>query len=151
MPPFFHINKDRKVAIFMFSALINLALSNLLYFALHIEGNGIFPKPLNSKEEEFCFIEMAKGSSDARNRLIEHNLRLVAHIIKKYYSNAKDQDDLISIGTIGLIKAVSTFDYCKGTRFATYASRCIENEILMHFRGIKKTAGDIYIDEPITL
>lgn len=133
----------------MFSNLIQLALNNLLYFALHIEGNGVFPKPLSPKEEERCFIEMAKGSSEARNTLIEHNLRLVAHIIKKYYSNAKDQEDLISIGTIGLIKAVSTFDYCKGTRFATYASRCIENEILMHFRGMKKTAGNIYIDEPI--
>ena len=134
---------------FMFSNLINLALNNLLYFALHIEGNGVFPKPLNAKEEERCFHAMADGDATARNKLIEHNLRLVAHIIKKYYSNAKDQDDLISIGTIGLIKAVSTFDFSKGTRFATYASRCIENEILMHFRGIKKTAGDIYIDEPI--
>lgn len=133
----------------MFSALIQLALSNLLYFALHIENNGVFPKPLNSKEEARCFAEMADGSASARNKLIEHNLRLVAHIVKKYYSNARDQEDLLSIGTIGLIKAVSTFDYSKGTRFATYASRCIENEILMNFRSQKKTAGDIYIDEPI--
>ena len=114
----------------MFSNLINLALNNLLYFALHIEGNGVFPKPLNAKDEECCFLAMANGDCTARNKLIEHNLRLVAHIIKKYYSNAKDQDDLISIGTIGLIKAVSTFDYFKGTRFATYASRCIENAIV---------------------
>lgn len=133
----------------MFSALIQLALSNLLYFALHIENNGVFPKPLGSKEEARCFAEMASGSASARNELIEHNLRLVAHIVKKYYSNARDQEDLLSIGTIGLIKAVSTFDYSKGTRFATYASRCIENEILMNFRSQKKTAGDIYIDEPI--
>lgn len=81
--------------------------------------------------------------------MIEHNLRLVAHIVKKYYSAQKDQDDLISIGTIGLIKAVSTFDYNKGTRFATYAARCIENEILMHFRNAKKSAQDIYISDPI--
>lgn len=114
----------------MFSALIQLALNNLLYFALHIENNGVFPKPLGSKEEARCFAEMADGSASARNELIEHNLRLVAHIVKKYYSNARDQEDLLSIGTIGLIKAVSTFDYSKGTRFATYASRCIENAIV---------------------
>ena len=89
------------------------------------------------------------GDIEARNVLIEHNLRLVVHIIKKYYANQKEQDDLISIGTIGLIKAVSTFDYEKGTRFATYASRCIENEILMYFRSKKKTAQDVSISEPI--
>lgn len=114
----------------MFSNLIQLALSNLLYFALHIEGNGVFPKPLSAKEEAHCFELLSKGDNSARNKLIEHNLRLVAHIIKKYYSSSKDQDDLISIGTIGLIKAVSTFDYSKGTRFATYASRCIENAMV---------------------
>lgn len=133
----------------MFTNLIQLALSNLLYFALHIEGNGVFPKPLNAKDEEACFVAMKEGSTAARNKLIEHNLRLVAHIIKKYYGARGDQEDLISIGTIGLIKAVSTFDCTKGTRFATYASRCIENEILMNFRSQKKSAGDIYIDEPI--
>ena len=114
----------------MLSNLIQMALSNLLYFALHIEGNGVFPKPLSAKEEAHCFELLSKGDTSARNKLIEHNLRLVAHIIKKYYSSSKDQDDLISIGTIGLIKAVSTFDYSKGTRFATYASRCIENAIV---------------------
>ncbi len=133
----------------MFSELINMALSNLLYFALHIEGNGVFPKPLSAKEEEKCFVEMANGSVEARNKLIEHNLRLVAHIIKKYYSNAKDQDDLISIGTIGLIKAVSTFNYSKNIRFATYASKCIENEILMNFRKTKKDAGNFYMEDPV--
>ncbi|MBE6845677.1 MAG: sigma-70 family RNA polymerase sigma factor [Ruminococcus sp.] len=92
---------------------------------------------------------MSEGDGQSRNKLIEHNLRLVAHIIKKYYSNIKEQDELISIGTVGLIKAVSTFDYLKGNRFATYASRCIENEILMYFRAKKKTQGEIYIDEPI--
>lgn len=114
----------------MFSDIIMLALNNLLYFALHLESNGAFPKPLSAKEEANCFEKLKLyNDADARNQLIEHNLRLVAHIIKKYYSNSKEQDDLISIGTIGLIKAVSTFDNKKGTRFATYASKCIENAI----------------------
>lgn len=133
----------------MFTMLIELALANLLYFALHIENGGSFPRPLSAADEQECFELMEKGDKDARNKLIEHNLRLVAHIVKKYYSVSKEQDDLISIGTVGLIKAVGTFDYNKGTRFATYASRCIENEILMHFRTLKKSAGDVYINEPI--
>lgn len=133
----------------LFSELINLALENLLFFALHLESGGAFPKPLSAAEEEECFRKMHEGDSAARNKLIEHNLRLVAHIIKKYYTVSVDQEDLISIGTIGLIKAVSTFNYAKNTRFATYASRCIENEILMHFRSLKKSAGDIYFEEPI--
>ncbi|MCI9409042.1 MAG: RNA polymerase sporulation sigma factor SigK [Oscillospiraceae bacterium] len=133
----------------MFTELINLALENLLYFALHLESGGVFPKPLSAAEEEECFRKMHEGDKAAKNKLIEHNLRLVAHIIKKYYNVTTDQEDLISIGTIGLIKAVSTFDYSKKTRFATYASRCIENEILMHFRSLKKSAGDVYFDEPI--
>jgi RNA polymerase sporulation-specific sigma factor len=113
----------------MYSTLIIFALSNLLYFALHVTTGGSFPKPLSSKEERECLIKISGGDIDAKNTLIEHNLRLVAHIIKRYYSNFKEQEDLISIGTIGLIKAASTYDYTKGTRFATYASRCIENEI----------------------
>lgn len=133
----------------LFTELINMALENLLFFALHLESGGVFPKPLSAAEEEECFRKMHEGDSSARNKLIEHNLRLVAHIIKKYYNVSTDQEDLISIGTIGLIKAVSTFDYAKNTRFATYASRCIENEILMHFRSLKKSAGDVYFDEPI--
>lgn len=129
--------------------IINIALNNLFFFALHVDSQNIFPKPLSKKEEEEYFKLMAEGDSKAREKLINHNLRLVAHIIKKYYSNIKDQDELISIGTIGLIKAVSTFDYSKGNKFATYGSKCIENEILMHFRSQKKTLGDVYIDEPI--
>lgn len=110
----------------MIFQMLGSALSNLFFFALHIDSRNVFPKPLSKKDEEETFKQMREGSESARNRLIEHNLRLVAHIIKKYYSNLKDQDELISIGTVGLIKAVSTFDYLKGNRFATYASRCIE-------------------------
>ena len=113
----------------MYTTLISSALSNLLFFALHFVGSGSFPKPLSAKEERACLEAIQQGDQEARNRLIEHNLRLVAHIVKKYYSAQKDQEDLISIGTIGLIKAVSTFNYEKGTRFATYAARCIENAI----------------------
>ncbi len=133
----------------MFAHLIEIILSNCLYFALHLERSGAFPKPLSAKEERECFLKMAEGDETARTKLIEHNLRLVAHIVKKYYSGSSEQEDLISIGTIGLIKAVSTFDYTKGTRFATYGSKCVENEILMHFRSMKKSAGEIYFDEPI--
>ena len=126
------------------------ALSNVFYMALHVVNSGSFPKPLTAAREQECLTAYhEKGDLEARNELIEHNLRLVAHIIKKYYSSVRDQDDLISIGTIGLIKAVSTFDYTKGIRFATYASRCIENEILMHFRSNKKTAQDVSISDPI--
>ena len=110
----------------MFLNMLQSILSNLFFFALHVDSRNVFPKPLSKKEEEEYFKLMGKGDSNARTKHIEHNLRLVAHIIKKYYSNIKEQDELISIGTIGLIKAVSTFDYSKGNRFATYASRCIE-------------------------
>lgn len=113
----------------IFGSLVELALSNLLYFALHLDNSSLFPKPLSAKEERECFENMEAGDEQARAKLIEHNLRLVAHIVKKYYAMAKDQDDLISIGTIGLIKAVSTFHYEKGARFATYAARCIEKPI----------------------
>ncbi len=133
----------------MFLEFIADLFSGFLFFALHINSPGVFPKPLSAKEEEECFRLMAEGDISARNKLIEHNLRLVAHIIKKYGVNIREQEDLISVGTIGLIKATTTFDYTKGTKFATYASRCIENEILMTFRAQKKSAGDIYIDEPI--
>lgn len=124
-------------------------LSGIIFFALHVTVSNSFPKPLAPDEEKRYFSEMKSGSIDARNKLIEHNLRLVAHIIKKYYSNSAEQDDLISVGTIGLIKAVSTFNYEKGTKFATYAARCIENEILMYFRNKKKYAQDISFSEPI--
>lgn len=124
-------------------------LSGIIFFALHVTAVNSFPKPLSAEDEKNCFEEMKSGSKEAKNRLIEHNLRLVAHIIKKYYSNSAEQDDLVSIGTIGLIKAVSSFNYEKGTRFATYAARCIENEILMYFRNKKKYAQDISLSEQI--
>lgn len=133
----------------MLTDWIALVLDKLLYLALHVENTGTFPKPLSAKEERECFAAMQAGDQQARNRLVEHNLRLVAHIAKKYYALSGDQDDLISIGTIGLIKAIQTFSYEKGTRFATYASRCIENEILMHFRNIRKSASDVSISDPI--
>ncbi len=124
-------------------------LSGIVIFALHVTAVSSFPQPLSAKEERECFKKMKAGDETARAKLIEHNLRLVAHIIKKYYGNSAEQDDLISIGTIGLIKAVSTFNYEKGARFATYASRCIENEILMYFRSKKKYAQDVSFTEPI--
>lgn len=135
----------------MFASLIELLASGLLYFALHINNNGSFPPPLSPPEERKCLLALEKGDVEAKQKLIEHNLRLVVHIIKKYYSSNTDQEDLISIGSIGLIKAINTFDLNKGTRLATYAARCIENEILMHFRNQKKNALDISMSEPIDI
>lgn len=129
--------------------LIWQIFSQMFFMVLHVVNSGSFPKPLTAKQEREALEAMRRGDTAARQRLIEHNLRLVAHIIKKYYAGARDQEDLVSIGTIGLIKAVDTFDDTKGPRLATYASRCIENEILMHFRAGKKTAQDVSLSEPI--
>ncbi len=134
--------------LFVLQLLSNI-LSNLIYFALHVTTGGSFPPPLSAKAERDLIARMEAGDEDAKNQLIEHNLRLVAHIVKKYYSGQVDQDDLISIGTIGLIKAVSTFNSSKGIRLVTYAARCIENEILMCFRNMKKSAQDVFIGDPI--
>lgn len=109
----------------------------------------MFPEPLSSSEEKKYLEQMAKGDDEARNILIERNLRLVAHIAKKYCSSNVDQDDLISIGTIGLIKGINSFKIDKGPRLSTYASRCIENEILMHLRATKKLNAEVYLNEPI--
>jgi RNA polymerase sporulation-specific sigma factor len=130
-------------------SLLLQILSNFYYLALHVTGAGSFPAPLSSKRETELLEKSRAGDLDARNKLIEHNLRLVAHIVKKYYATGSNQDDLISIGTIGLIKAVSTFKSDKNIRLATYAARCIENEILMYFRNQKKSAQDVYISDPI--
>ena len=113
----------------MWTELLAFVVSHLLYFALHLEKNNTFPKPLSAAQEQECFERLEQGDEKAREKLIEHNLRLVAHIVKKYASGQTDPDDLLSIGTIGLIKAVSSFSYRKGTRFATYAAKCIENAI----------------------
>ncbi len=130
--------------------LIQLILQNLTFFALHLKNLTSFPKPLSAQRERELLQKMKQnGDLDARNELIEHNLRLVSHIIKKYYANYDEQEDLISIGTIGLIKAIDSFDVDKGIRLATYAARCVENEILMHYRSRKKDAANISVSEPI--
>lgn len=118
--------------------------------SLHLSTSGSsFPKPLSAKEERYYLDLYAKGDPEARNILIERNLRLVAHIMKKYYTQSADQEDLISIGTIGLIKGISSFDASKGARLATYCARCVENEILMHFRAQKKNASDVSLSDYI--
>ena len=124
-----------------------LILSGMLY-SLQLQS-GSFPKPLSAKEEQYYLEKAAQGDLDARNVLIERNLRLVAHIMKKYYAVTSDQEDLISIGTIGLIKGISTFDASKGARLATYAARCVENEILMYFRSQRKSAQDVSLSDYI--
>ena len=124
-------------------------LSSVLFCFLHIQNSGSFPKALSAAEERRCLEQMAKGDRAARQKLIEHNLRLVAHIAKKYYVEENDRDDLVSIGTIGLIEGIDSFKPDKGIRLSSYASQCIENEILMFFRSAKKTAQDISLDEPI--
>lgn len=127
-----------------------LLTANTMLYSLRLSSAaGSFPKPLSSEEEKYYLEKAARGDLEARNILVERNLRLVAHILKKYYASASDQDDLISIGTIGLIKAISTFDRTKGARLATYAGRCIQNEILMYFRSQRKTAGDISLSDII--
>lgn len=124
-----------------------LLLSSLFYsLQLH---SGSFPKPLSAEEERHYLELSAQGDLEARNILVERNLRLVAHVMKKYYSQSADQEDLISIGTIGLIKGITTFDTSKGARLATYAARCVENEILMHFRSLRKSAQDVSLSDYI--
>ncbi len=130
--------------------LIQFILQNLTFFALHLKNLTTFPKPLSAKQEKELLRKMKhENDASARSELIEHNLRLVSHIIKKYYANYDEQEDLISIGTIGLIKAIDSFDADKGARLATYAARCIENEILMHYRSRKKDSNVVSINEPI--
>ncbi len=118
------------------------------FFLSGVVAGGNFPEPLGEEEEKLCIEKMKEGDSEARNRIIEHNLRLVAHIVKKY-SQSADIDDLISIGTIGLVKGVDSFDKSKNTRLATYVARCIENEVLMYLRHEKKFNGQISLSEPI--
>ena len=133
----------------MLSPVVYLIM-NGLFFTLRLSGGGgSFPRPLKAAEEKECLDRCAQGDLEARNILVEHNLRLVAHIVKKYYAQTGDQDDLISIGTIGLIKGISTFKPDKNVRLATYASRCIENEILMHFRAQRKLQGEVSLTDTL--
>ncbi|MBR4545131.1 MAG: RNA polymerase sporulation sigma factor SigK [Oscillibacter sp.] len=126
-----------------------LLFANTLLLSLRLSNGGSFPKPLSASEERLWLERLRDGVPEARNVLIERNLRLVAHIVKKYYTQSGEQEDLISIGTIGLIKAISTFNPDKGVRLATYAARCIENEILMYFRGQRKLQNEVSLSETI--
>jgi RNA polymerase sporulation-specific sigma factor len=123
-------------------------VKELLFLVSYVKNNA-FPQPLSPQEEEKYLQLMAQGDQKARNILIEHNLRLVAHIVKKFENTGEDTEDLISIGTIGLIKAIESYSQGKGTKLATYAARCIENEILMHLRSLKKTKKDVSLHDPI--
>ncbi len=130
---------------------INFLGQYIFTFILHICGNGKFPKPLSEEKEKEYLLKSKNGDIKARNILVEHNLRLVAHIIKKYYAVNVDQDDLVSIGTIGLIKAINTFDIDKNIKLSSYASRCIENEILMHFRNLKKSSQNVSLEDAVDI
>lgn len=129
--------------------LFDSIVQSLVFLISFISGSNSFPKPLSAKEEQKYIERMEKGDLEARNILIEHNLRLVAHIAKKYSGSTRDSEDLISLGTIGLIKGISSYDSTKGTRLATYAARCIENEILMLMRTNRKSQGDVSLNDPI--
>lgn len=133
----------------IFPAIINGLLNNIFLMLGYVSNMNSFPQPLNPEEEMYYVEAYKNGNEEARNILIERNLRLVAHIVKKYGSCGNDSDDLISIGTIGLIKAISTFNMDKGTRLATYAARCIENEILMQIRATKKIQNEVSLQDPI--
>lgn len=132
----------------MFGMLSTL-FDNFMFLILYISNGTSFPKPLSPSEEEFYLERFRSGDEKARDILIERNLRLVAHVVKKYYSTDSEQEDLISIGTIGLIKGITSYKQSKGTKLATYAARCIDNEILMYFRSLKKTQSETYINDPI--
>ena len=134
----------------MLTFLLNI-VSKCFCLLLRTSDTHSFPPPLSKEEEHELFVRTRKGDSAARNKLIEHNLRLVAHIVKKYYTGAPDQDDLISVGTIGLIKAIDSFNIENGARFATYAGKCLQNEILMYFRSQKKHSGVTSINEPVDI
>lgn len=132
----------------MFLELLNILLQNTFFLGSY--SNEVFPEPLSNEEEEECIKLMKNGNRDARNKLIEHNLRLVAHIVKKFESNNNDIDDLIGIGTVGLIKGIDTYSLDKKVKLTTYAAKCCENEILMYFRSNKKNAKNVSIYEGIS-
>lgn len=151
----FFANRTRKLKIYYIrmnfrrNIMIFELLSRVFCMFLKVTSSNSFPPPLSQDEESKLFILARSGDMSARQKLIEHNLRLVAHIVKKYYSSAKNQDDLVSIGTVGLIKAIDTFNIENGTKFATYASKCLQNEILMYFRSQKKLSNEVSINETI--
>ena len=124
-------------------------LTSAVFAVGYISGSSLFPEPLSAEEERKCLEKLKQGDDEARNILIERNLRLVAHVAKKYGNANAEQEDLISIGTIGLIKGINSFDVDKGSRLSTYVSRCIDNEILMHLRATKKLGAEIALNEPI--
>ncbi len=134
---------------FGFSMSSLLILSNIIFGVGYIQSGNLFPEPLTSEEERIYLDKMKKGDEEARNILIERNLRLVAHVAKKYSSTNVEQEDLISIGSIGLIKGINSFNIEKNFKLATYIAKCIENEILMYLRSNKKRMGDVYLNEPI--
>lgn len=134
---------------FIFSIPSLMFFSNIVFGVGYIQSSNLFPEPLNQDEERIYLEKMKSGDATARNILIERNLRLVAHIAKKYSSTNIDQDDLISIGSIGLIKGINSFDMNKNFKLATYIAKCIENEILMYLRSNKKRGTDVYLNEPI--
>lgn len=129
--------------------IFDTMMKSIIFLISFISGNNSFPNPLTADEEREYISKMAAGDIEAKNKLIEHNLRLVVHIAKKYSAGIRDNEDLISLGTIGLIKGINSFDASKGTRLATYAARCIENEILMLMRANKKSQGDVSLNDPI--
>jgi len=129
--------------------MLGSMMRSIIFLISFISGTNSFPKPLSAKEEQQLLKQMAEGDTAAKNKLIEHNLRLVVHIAKKYSAGLRDNEDLLSLGTIGLIKGINSFNPSKGTRLATYAARCIENEILMLMRANKKTQGDVSLNDPI--
>ncbi|MFD1423032.1 RNA polymerase sporulation sigma factor SigK [Laceyella tengchongensis] len=131
----------------LFTAVV-MVIKEMIAFVSYIKNNA-FPQPLSEKEEAECLQRLAQGDQEARNKLIEHNLRLVAHIVKKFENTGEDNEDLISIGTIGLIKAIESYQSGKGTKLATYAARCVENEILMFLRSLKKSRKDVSLHDPI--
>ena len=135
----------------MYTAMVLTALCNMIYLALHVTGSSSFPQPLSREEEQECLARIEQGDEEAKNKLIEHNLRLVVYLAKKYESSGVPAEDMISIGTIGLIKAVNTFTPERSIKLATYASRCIGNEILMYLRKSSNRRQEASIDEPLNV
>jgi len=129
--------------------LLGSFFNSVVFLISYVSGNNTFPPPLSEQEEAECLEKMKNGDIEARNKLIEHNLRLVAHIVKKYTQCSEEGEELISVGTIGLIKGITTFNPDKGTRLATYAARCVENELLMLMRSNKKSQNDVSLNDPI--